>query len=258
MWAVQRCNYYVVNLLLQHGADPLLTDAQGYNVLHLAVFDGNVFLILLLLHQNIPIDGPDPQGHTSLMWAAYKGYPAVVDLLLRWGASVNATDEKNFTALHWSVVRGSQMCIQKLVEYGSDRFAETVDNKTPDIIASEMKSMRMWHRALSDCGYGPDGNLMPSTFPLSSAWKDAKSIKRNLFFLPFIIISIELGILSSKLTIFASVPIAVIFAYFSQWGTQRILTPAPPDLKHLHSTVLFLCINLFPWLMTDTISPSHI
>ena len=237
MWAVQRCNYYVVNLLLQHGADPLLTDAQGYNILHLAVFDGNVFLILLILHQNIPFDGPDPQGHTCLMWAAYKGYPAVVDLLLRWGASVNAVDEKGFTALHWSCVRGSQMCIQKLVEYGSDRSAETMDGKTPDIIASEMNSMRMWHRALADCGYGPDGSPQPSTIPFSSLWKDAKSLKRSLFILPFIVLTVELVILSSQLTVYASVPIAVIFAYLAQWGMQRLLVSAPADMKHLHNTV---------------------
>ena len=239
MWAVQRCNYYVVNLLLQHGADPLLTDAQGYNVLHLAVFDGNVFLILLLLHQNIPIDGPDTSGHTCLMWAAYKGYPAVVDLLLRWGASVNAVDEKGFTALHWSCVRGSQMCMQKLVEYGSDRSAETMEGKTPGIVASEMKSIRMWHRALADCGYGPDGSPRLSTIPFSSLWKDSKSLKRSLFILPFIILTVELAIMGSRLSVFASVPIAMIFAYLAQLGMQRVLASAPPDMKHLHGTVRF-------------------
>src|SRR5689334_16198531 len=41
MWASQRCHFYIVNLLLQNGADPLLTDGQGYNILHLATIDGN-------------------------------------------------------------------------------------------------------------------------------------------------------------------------------------------------------------------------
>ncbi len=47
-WAAQRCHYYTVHLLLQHGADPLITDAQGYNTLHISTFNGNVLLITLL------------------------------------------------------------------------------------------------------------------------------------------------------------------------------------------------------------------
>lgn len=152
MWAAQRCNYYVVNLLLQSGADVLLTDIQGYNILHLATFDGNVFLLTILLHQNIPIDSPDLQGHTCLMWAAYKGYPSCVDLFLRWGASVSITDDNGFTALHWALVKGSHSCIQKLLEYGSDRFVATSDGKTPSTIATEMKSQRTWHSALRTAG----------------------------------------------------------------------------------------------------------
>ncbi|TAQ90881.1 hypothetical protein B7494_g777 [Chlorociboria aeruginascens] len=126
MWAVQRCHFYTVHLLLEHGADPLLTDVQGYNILHLATFEeNNILLLVLLLCQNIPVDVPDGHGHTSLMWAAYKGNPLYVDLFLRWGSDVHAEDETKFTALHWALVKGHPACIQKLIEYGSDRFAET-------------------------------------------------------------------------------------------------------------------------------------
>lgn len=65
MWAAQRCHFYIVNLMIQHNADLLLADGQGYNILHLATIDGNAFLLSLLLLQNIPVDVPDPQGHTS-------------------------------------------------------------------------------------------------------------------------------------------------------------------------------------------------
>ena len=40
-WAAQRCHFYTVNLLLQRGADPLITDSQGYNTLHISTFNGN-------------------------------------------------------------------------------------------------------------------------------------------------------------------------------------------------------------------------
>ncbi|MCJ1395950.1 palmitoyltransferase akr1 [Xylographa bjoerkii] len=235
MWATQRCNYYIVQLLLQSGADPLLTDAQGYNVLHLATFDGNVFLLVLLLHQNIPIDGPDLQGHTCLMWAAYKGYPACVDLFLQWGASVSAVDENGFTALHWAIVKGSAACIQKLIEYGSDRFAKTSDHKTPATIAEEMKSVYIWERALDECGYDSDGNNKILPVPYMSFLKQANFLNKFYFFYPFIVILLLIHILSG-MVIYAAVPIAFVFAYALQWAAQKLLILAPPDMKHLHRT----------------------
>ncbi len=237
MWAAQRCHYYIVNLLLQHGADPLLTDVQGYNVLHLATFDGNVFLLILLLHQNIPVDIPDREGHTCLMWAAYKGYPACVDLFLRWGANVYATDENGFTALHWSLVKGSQGCIQKLIEYGSDRFAETSTGKTPAITADEMKATRIWHRALAECGYNEEGNFNASYLPFASYFKSNRGVITKFFFLwPFLIIFSVILILS-HMVVYAAVPIALVVGYSLQWVAQQALHWAPTGMKHMHRTV---------------------
>jgi hypothetical protein len=235
MWAAQRCNTYIVQLLLQHGADPLLTDAQGYNILHLATFDGNVFLLTLLLQQNIPIDGPDLQGHTCLMWAAYKGYPACVDLFLRWGASVSAVDENGFTALHWALVKGSQACVGKLVEYGSDRFKETNDGKTPTIIADEMKSTRIWLKALRDCGYGNDGHLIPLPVGLPAAVRSRAFLERLFFLIPFFVLVLIMWLLSS-LSIFIGVPIVLAFFWGSQKAGDQLFQFAPTDMKHIHQT----------------------
>lgn len=237
MWAAQRCNYYVVHLLLQSGADPLLKDAQGYNILHLATFDGNVFLLVLLLHQNIPIDVPDLQGHTSLMWAAYKGYPACVDLFLRWGASVSETDENGFTALHWSIVKGSYPCIEKLIEYGSDRFAETSDHKTPSIVADETKTVGIWERALDDCGYGSDGNLAKLPLPYMSFVRQPDFLNRFFFLFPFLQIFVVLYMFSS-MVIYAAIPFGLLVAYTLQWAAKRTLHYAPAGVRDLHRTVI--------------------
>lgn len=238
MWAAQRCNYYVVHLLLEHGADPLLSDAQGYNILHLATFDGNVFLLIILLHQNIPIDVADLQGHTCLMWAAYKGYPACVDLFLNWGASITATDENGFTALHWSLVKGSQGCIQKLLEYGSDRFAKTLDGKTPASIATDMKSQRTWHRALMECGYDGNGNMRKFPLPFASQLTQRANLNRFYFLYPFLVVFVVISVLSN-FVIYAAIPLALFLAYLLQWGAQQLLTFAPPDMRHVQRTVSF-------------------
>ena len=222
--------------MLSCGADALLTDVQGYNMLHLATFDGNVFLLLVLLHQNIPIDSPDPEGHTCLMWAAYKGYPACVDLLLHWGASVNAKDGKGFTALHWALVRGNDFCIRKLVEFGSDRFVETDDGKSPALVAHEMKSKGRWHRALRELGFNSDATPRQLPLPYTAFIRSPNFHSRFFFLCPFVLLFVVFSILS-KMVVFAAVPISIFLAYSLQWVAQQVLLWAPANMKHLHLTV---------------------
>ncbi|KAF4308176.1 Palmitoyltransferase akr1 [Botryosphaeria dothidea] len=234
LWAAKRCNYYIVALLLSRGADPLLTDDQGFNLLHSATLDGNVYQLVLLLHQDIPVDIPDAQGHTALMWAAYKGFPAVVEVLVRWGANVYARDDQGFTALHWALVKGSLGCIQKLIEYGSDRFAENNEGKTPAITAQDMNSIRQWHKALSDTGYNPDGT--PKYFPLQSIIKDRRAfISKFFFFWPFFMLICTLWILS-HMVIYVGIPLALGTSYILQWAAQHLLRWAPSDMKTVHKT----------------------
>ena len=235
MWAAQRCHYYVVNLLLKRGTDPLISDASGYNILHLAAIDGNSFLLVLLLHQNIPVDISDPQGHTSLMWAAYKGFPACVDLLLQWGANANAIDECGFAPLHWALVRGSQPCIQKILEYGADRFAATYDGKTPATVANEMKSANVWYRALAEQGYGQDGN--PKTLPLglTPLIKSRTMVARFFFFWPFLVLFIVVSILSHFVVYFA-IPLALLVSFSMQWLAGQVAKWGPPEYRNLHKT----------------------
>ena len=235
MWAAQRCHFYVVNLLLDHGADALAQDGQGYNILHLATIDGNALLLILLLHQNIPVDVPDPQGHTSLMWAGYKGWPALVDLLLKWGASVNATDDNGFTPLHWALVKGSKPCIERLIEYGADRFAKTNDGKTPATCADEMNTSIPYRRALSDQGYGPDGNLRKLPLNLATILRQRATMSKFFFLYPFLIIVISLYIISIN-SIYVSVPLTIAVAFAMQWTAQILGNWGPPDYHQLHKT----------------------
>ncbi|KAG9689042.1 palmitoyltransferase akr1, partial [Aureobasidium melanogenum] len=234
LWASKRCHLDVVNLLLQQGADPLLTDDQGYNLLHSATLDGNVFQLILLLHQaDVPVDIPDSQGHTSLMWAAYKGFPACLDVLLKWGADVHARDDLGFTALHWALVKGSYNCIQKLLEYGADRFVANNDGKTPAVTAKDMNSTRQWHRALSDCGFDSSGN--PRSFPLTFIKDTRKFLDRFFFAWPFVVIGITLYILSI-MPVYFGLPISMITSYLLQLASQKLLKWAPSDMKHMHKT----------------------
>ncbi|EDN10969.1 palmitoyltransferase akr1 [Histoplasma mississippiense (nom. inval.)] len=237
MWAAQRCHYYIVNLLLQHGADPLSTDIQGYNILHLATIDGNAFLLVLLLHQEIPVDSPDPQGHTGLMWAAYKGFPACVDLFLRWGANVNAVDEGGLSPLHWALVKGSPACVQKIIEYGADRFAKTRDGKTPATVAAEMKTVHAWYRALNECGYDREGNLRTLPFGLTTVARTKRFTSKFFFFWPFLVILFSIFTLSN-MVIYIGIPFTLGIVFGMQWIAQRVANLGPSEYRVLHRTPL--------------------
>ncbi|KAJ2895785.1 hypothetical protein MKZ38_006178 [Zalerion maritima] len=239
-WAAQRCHYYTINLLLQHGADPLITDNQGYNTLHISTFHGNVFVVVLLLHQGIPVDVPDSFGHTGLMWSAYKGFPQCVDLFLRWGANVHATDEEGFTALHWALVKGSTGCIQKLIEYGADRFAVTTKGKTPASTAEELNTTAAWYKALKESGYDEDGHPEVPSFPGASYFLQDKTafLTRFLFIWPFFVVWIVIYLMS-HMTVFLGVPFSLLVGYALQWVAIQLTEYGPPDMKHIHKT---------PWL----------
>ncbi|KIX02695.1 uncharacterized protein Z518_08637 [Rhinocladiella mackenziei CBS 650.93] len=235
MWASQRCHFYVVNLLLHNGADPLLTDGQGYNILHLATIDGNALLLTLLLQQNIPVDIPDPQGHTCLMWAGYKGWPACVDLLLRWGANVNATDNNGYTPLHWALVKGSKPCLDKIIEYGADRFAKTNEGKTPNICAEEMNTKRAYHRSLAGHGYDSSGNIKTLPLNLHTVCRNRSTMSKFFFLYPFFIIIVGLYIIS-HLNIFIGVPVFLVTCLGMQYIAQRIAMKGPPEYHQIHKT----------------------
>ena len=237
MWAAQRGNYYVAHHLLARGADTTLYDDSGFNLLHLATLDGNVFLLVLLLHNGIAVDSRDHQLHTSLMWAAYKGYSSCVDLFLRWGADVRAVDETGFTALHWALVRGNYGCVEKLLEYGVDRFQANNEGKTPAVVAQELKTERVWWDALEECGFDRDGHPVhaPNTvFGVHVQDKD-QVLKRFFFLWPSIqVLAVLQCFLYGPWYLGLVGATAVGFSLY--WVANKALTWSKPGEKSIHKT----------------------
>jgi hypothetical protein len=238
MWAAQRGHYYIVHYLLSRGgADPMMVDSSGYNMLHLATFDGNLLLLVLLLHQGIPVDSRDPQMHTALMWAAYKGFPACVDLFLRWGADIRAVDDTGFTALHWALVRGNYGCIEKLLEYGVDRFAPNNDGKTPAAVAAELKTQRVWWDALDECGFDRNGHQIHqqnTLFGIPTQDKDA-GLRRFFFLWPAVQIFAVIQIMT-YFEWYLAIPISLCVEAGFHWMAMQALQWAPPGEKAIHKT----------------------
>jgi hypothetical protein len=172
---------YVVHLLIQHGADPAITDGQGFNTLHLAVHSHNPMLIAYLLSQQLPlsIDSEDSAGQTALQWACYQGDQYSVTLLIKAGADPNKADSSGLTAVHWAAVKGSVNCIAKVVEAGGDCLKKNNADMNPVDLARRQHSITAWTRAMETIGREADGRERKKTL-------NDKQTKIAIFAMPFI------------------------------------------------------------------------
>ncbi|KAG8879379.1 palmitoyltransferase akr1, partial [Tulasnella sp. 331] len=215
-WAARNGYLYIIDLLIAHNADPMIADSQGYNTLHLVTHSSTVMPLLYLIHLcPISPDTPDSAGHTPLMWAAYQGDAVSVEILLRAGASPLKKDDTGLTALHWAVVRGNKFCIRKLIEAGADLNARDDKGKTAKEMATDLKSLGPWKKALEEGGLGEDGRKIPG--PLSE-----RNSKLAILLLP----SAFLYLIFSTISImpwFTGIPLAAAEFFGMHHITTRVL-----------------------------------
>lgn len=171
----------MVHMLILHGADPALTDGQGFNTLHLAVHSHNPMLLAYLLSQQLPItiDSEDAAGQTGLQWACFQGDAISVSLLLKAGADPNKSDAAGLTSVHWAVVKGSVGCIAKVVEAGGDCLKKNNAELNPVDLARQQHSMPAWTKAMESIGRESDGK--PKRKPLND-----RQTKWAIFALPLL------------------------------------------------------------------------
>src|SRR6185295_12817686 len=92
-----------VRKLLERGANPKLTDADGDTALHGAAQTGNVNLIQMLLAAGADPNARNKVGGTALMWTASYGREEAARVLLAKGADASLKDKGGMTASAWAV-----------------------------------------------------------------------------------------------------------------------------------------------------------
>ena len=117
-WAAKRGDTKAVEVLLEHGADVSISDAQGYVPIHYA---RNVSCCKALLSGGAsPISqniwGRSPI-HSACEWGSDDG---VIHVLVTAGADVNAADSTGETALHSAIVQRSLKHAARLLALGAD------------------------------------------------------------------------------------------------------------------------------------------
>lgn len=162
--ACQTGQLWIVQLLLQHGADPNVGNRDGITPLIYAVFGGHFETVHLLLEMGSDPNRPDKEGNTPLLYAAseadvdiikslldsgailqpnssdrnalykcaQKDHTEVLELLLhKFKRHVRDSNRYGVTLLHTAADHGMITTVKFLVEKGAEVNAASVDKWTP-------------------------------------------------------------------------------------------------------------------------------
>jgi ankyrin repeat protein len=125
-WAAEHSNEDIVDLLIQAGARPNVTNDYGMTPLALASRNGNVAIVRALLKADAAPNTVLSTGETAIMAAARAGSSEVVSLLVDAGA--NLTTRENAagqTALMWAAAEGHTDVVRILIDRGADPRAHS-------------------------------------------------------------------------------------------------------------------------------------
>ena len=108
LYAAEHGHTEIAAALLKKGANPLKTDAQGRNALHLAAHNGNAELVKLLLAQDgVDVNAPDAFGRSALHHACLREKDDAAKVLLAAGADTDMFDKNGFTPLQLGIFMGN-------------------------------------------------------------------------------------------------------------------------------------------------------
>jgi ankyrin repeat protein len=89
----------VLDLLLDHGADFNVTNADGDTALHVAARIGRLDFVTYFIHLGLDVNARNLSHNTSLHFAAKNGFLDEVELLVENGCDVTAVNNANKSAL---------------------------------------------------------------------------------------------------------------------------------------------------------------
>ncbi|XP_063985530.1 transient receptor potential channel pyrexia-like [Diachasmimorpha longicaudata] len=130
--AVKNNSYDCVELLLESGASPNITEVFTETPIHIAASLGSVRNVQLLLKHGANVQlRHGSEKSTPLHLAAEIGSWECCKLLLQAGAPINAQNTRNKTAMHLAATAQSAETVKVLLEFGGDPNAVDKTGRTP-------------------------------------------------------------------------------------------------------------------------------
>ena len=143
--ASQYGHFFLVDILIEHGALVNMVNYRKFTPLHSACQNGHVKAAAALLRHGAQIEAKTTGGTCPLLWAAQDNHPELVALLLQEGAHVDSLNFQGITPLGISGVKGHVACVRLLLQAGADPLHRAIDGRTildvatasnhPDVVA---------------------------------------------------------------------------------------------------------------------------
>ncbi|KAL2870544.1 ankyrin repeat domain-containing protein [Aspergillus lucknowensis] len=141
MWALSHCRYETITTLMNHGADPNLTDFRGQTVLHAAAFNGDVYALgRLLQYSAVDPNCRDIRNQTPLLDAGRKLNPQLSRMLLqRPDTDANCRGNDGRNPLHIAIHSSEPATVERLLDRpGIDLDARDQEGRTPLSLAVQL------------------------------------------------------------------------------------------------------------------------
>ncbi len=120
----------VINLLLAHGADPLVTNNKKQNCLMRVASLGDTSTARIFLNKGIDINAKNIDGESALFEAVkYINTPMVL-WLLQQGIDANQTDVYKSKAVTYSFTKNDPVMVDALLKKTTDINAQDIDGMT--------------------------------------------------------------------------------------------------------------------------------
>ncbi|XP_046746473.1 uncharacterized protein LOC124411423 [Diprion similis] len=125
MWAVRKKNLEMINVLMQHDADPTLLDNNTDNVALIAIqsttWDENDFLdFWKTINYRMDLDHANVTGNTILHYAIKRQWSVLVEQILKTEANVNCANVKGVTPLMMAGIRVNPSMVSALLRNHAD------------------------------------------------------------------------------------------------------------------------------------------
>ena len=133
--------YDAFAMLLENGADPMMTDDAGATALHYAAqnsdTEGQQYCLMYLTQMQVT-DVPDASGRSAVMWAAASGNIWALRQMAADGYVLLGVDSSGGTSLHVCAAAGFDEVAQVLIESGAEVNALDNTGQTPLFKACEI------------------------------------------------------------------------------------------------------------------------
>lgn len=128
----------IVQILLNHGADPKAKTLYGESPLHgVRLFVKSPEVVTLLIAHGADVNATTQFGATPLHSASLLGSASIATLLIEHGAKVNLSDKRGLSPLHHAAQNGHIAVVRRLLDAKSDINAQTRTGDTPTHLAAK-------------------------------------------------------------------------------------------------------------------------